>query len=109
MCVVQHSIAAPGFDFGLPRPQDLTIHLASSDGRLVCIRSVDAPRLDPDKIRAALRLERPTKSAEATTQPAAPEAPATSRPADAPGLGTKAPDRPVGGKSKVSKAWGSGG
>lgn len=107
---VLHTIPAPGFTFAMPRPQDLTIHLASSDGRLVCVRAAGAPPLDPEKVRAALRLERPKPSAsQPTSQPAA-APPVAPRPAgEAAGLGTKAADKPVGGKSKVSKSYGGGG
>lgn len=101
---ITHTIPAHDFTIGMPRPADLTIHLASTDGRLICLRPSDAPSLNPEKMRAAFQRKRPgeTPASRPTTAPVA------EAPKPVPGLDSKSVDKPVGGKSKISKGYGGG-
>lgn len=101
---ITHIIPAHGFGFGMPRSTDQTIHLASADGRLLCLRPSDAPPLNPASMREALQRKRPGESP-ASRPASAPVAEATK---PVPGLDSKSVDKPVGGKSKVSKSYGGG-
>lgn len=96
--VVTQRIAAPGFTFALPRPNDGTLLMASGDGRLFCARGKDTPPVSEDEIRKVLLGRR----ARTTTQPAA-AAVIPPSPEPAPGLQSIRPGSPIGGKSRVSR------
>lgn len=101
---VEHEIEAWGFLMGMPAPADHAVYVASRSGRVFCARSLDAPFPRAAEVREALFTKR---EAEATTQPAEPEA------ADAASKAMVDPlaqptSRPVTGKSKVTRGFGGG-
>lgn len=112
---VKQRINAPGFNLAMPDAAMQSLFLASSDGRLFCARSLDAPYIRAADVRVALQPTPPKAEGDAAaSQPA-------SQPADGEGSAPVAgeppalPDRPelpppsgpaVGGRSKVSRGFG---
>lgn len=95
------TILAPGFTIPIPSPKNYSVLIGSTDGRLFCARSKDAPPLTAAQVTASLY-----------PPPQAPPAPLlpTSRPsgddadrANSNPLTARQSSLPTGGKSKVSQ------
>lgn len=104
---VRATAAVPGFDLPLSGGEDLSILLASRDGRVVCMRPRGAKPLSSDALLAALR---PPPSAAEPEPPAPAEEQPAARGTGIFGtldallrVGTSAPA--LGGKSKVSREF----
>jgi len=98
-------IPAPGFTLGAPAVATSTVFLASPDGQLFCARPRNLPPLKPEDIVNALR-----PAAEPATRPPPDSAPRTAGPA-LPGDPLRSDRRgaAIGGRSRISRGFGSGG
>ncbi len=98
---VMQRVAAPGFGIGLPSPDNASVFLVASDGRIFCARPIGAPPLRDSDIRAAETpgAAQPSKDENAATQPTAAAAP----PLDV--VRSRQTGAPVGGKSKVTRGF----
>lgn len=98
---VERTIDAPGFTTGMPSPANGTIYLASESGRLFCARSRHAPLLQKEDLRQAF-------AGPAQAQPAEAEAPPPSAVPVEDYLRSQRGGAPIGGKSKVTRAFKDG-
>ena len=101
---VDHRLSAPGFTIPIPSPGDGAIYLADEFGRLFCGRSRSVPFLRREDVRAAVAARHPQTPAGAAV--AAPVTPDDDEIRDA--LSSRRTGLPVGGKSKVTKAFEKG-
>lgn len=105
---VQHRIRAAGFRLPMPDPENVSLIVASADGRLFCARPADAPYVRAEEVQAALRrkpVAEEAASAPTDARDATEPEQAESRAISARKLGGPAP----GGRSKVSRSYGRGG
>lgn len=102
---VDYRVAAPGFTMPIPSPGDATIYLADEFGRLFCGRSRSVPFLRREDVRAAVAARHPQAPQDAAV--AAPVAPADDEIRNV--LISRRTGLPVGGRSKVTKAFEKGG
>lgn len=98
---VVHTVPVAGFAIGLPSPDDSTVYLVATDGRLFCARPRGTPPLRKDDVLQALY---PATRTDETFAAAAPATAEPAPPAEDP-LQTKRPGLPPGGKSNVTKGF----
>lgn len=98
---VTHRVPTPGLSIGLPSPDNASVYLVASNGRIFCARPIGAPPLRDSDIRAAETpgTAQPPNEESAATQPAAAAAP----PLDV--IRSRQTGAPVGGKSKVTRGF----
>jgi hypothetical protein len=97
---VTHVIPAAGFTMGASDPQGGAIYLIDARGRLFCARSRNAPPLNRDELRQALagrRAEQPEEAAPMVEPPKRQDINDLLR--------ARRGGVPLGGKSKVTKAY----
>lgn len=101
---VRAEIAAHGLAIAIPAPAESAVFLAGADGRLFCARPVGTPAVTAEQLRAALIRPAPPESAEVAEIPERP-ASITSPVNLAEMLVPPRGGPPLGGKSKISRAW----
>lgn len=103
---VSADIPAAGFTLPMPSPNTMSLLVANPDGRIVCLRPLDAPPLEAKAVREALSARSKAAMPEVASKPAEAE-PTTRQPE--PDVMSAYSNAPLGGKSKVSKSFGRGG
>ena len=101
---VDFRVAAAGFSKPIPSPSDGAVYLADENGRLFCARSRSVPFLKHEDIRASVASRRADPMLDAAV--GATTSTAVDEFADV--LRSKRTGLPVGGKSKVTKAFEKG-
>lgn len=110
---VRFRVQTNGLTIGVPAPDEVSLYLASADGRLFCARPLSAAVVTAQDVERALYPEA-TNAPEGPPAPMAgptPEAAAAANAATGPrdDLVTRQPGPPIGGKSKVTREFGAGG
>lgn len=103
---VAADVPAAGFTLPMPSQHNASLLVASPDGRVVCLRPIDAPPLDAKTVREALSARSKAAMPEGASKPAEAE-PAPKQPE--PDVLSAHSNAPLGGKSRVSRNFGRGG